>query len=114
MANTGFFAIAYPMANKSGAGEYLRQFIHEYGRSEKPTFDSSQKWKYDDGVYEERQEVHNRLSHNRTLPIKPQFCGRCNPRGQKEVVSSDGSEKCAQKIMGLWTSTDVQHPEPNV
>ena len=42
MANKDFFAVAYPMTNKSGAGDALRQFINEYGRPEKLTFDGSQ------------------------------------------------------------------------
>ena len=42
IANKDFFAVAYPMANKSSAGESLRRFIHEYGRPEKLTFDGSQ------------------------------------------------------------------------
>ena len=42
MANKDFFAVAYPMTNKSGAGDSLRQFINEYGRPEKLTFDGSQ------------------------------------------------------------------------
>ena len=42
MANKDFFAVAYPMSNKSGAGDALRQFINEYGRPEKLTFDGSQ------------------------------------------------------------------------
>lgn len=42
MANKDFFAVAYPMMNKSGAGDALRQFINEYGRPEKLTFDGSQ------------------------------------------------------------------------
>ena len=42
VANKDFFAVAYPMANKSSAGESLRRFIHEYGRPEKLTFDGSQ------------------------------------------------------------------------
>ncbi len=41
IANKDFFAIAYPMASKSAAGDSLRQFIHEYGRPEKLTFDGS-------------------------------------------------------------------------
>ena len=39
MANKDFFAVAYPMMSKSGAGDALRQFINEYGRPEKLTFD---------------------------------------------------------------------------
>ena len=35
VANKDFFAVAYPMANKSSAGDSLRRFIHEYGRPEK-------------------------------------------------------------------------------
>jgi hypothetical protein len=42
MANKAFFAVAYPMTNKSGAGDALRQFINENGRPEKLTFDGSQ------------------------------------------------------------------------
>jgi hypothetical protein len=42
MANKDFFAVAYPMATKFGAGDSLRQFINEYGRPEKLTFDGSQ------------------------------------------------------------------------
>ena len=42
MANKDFFAVAYPMMSKSGAGDALRQFINEYGRPEKLTFDGSQ------------------------------------------------------------------------
>lgn len=42
MANKDFFAIAYPMASKSSAGDSLRQFIHDFGRPEKLTFDGSQ------------------------------------------------------------------------
>jgi hypothetical protein len=42
MANKDFFAVAYPMASKSAAGDSLRQFINEYGRPEKLTFDGSQ------------------------------------------------------------------------
>ena len=42
MANKDFFAVAYPITTKSEAGDALRQFIHEYGRPEKLTFDGSQ------------------------------------------------------------------------
>jgi uncharacterized protein YggL (DUF469 family) len=42
MANKDFFAVAYPMTNKSDAGDALRQFINEYGRPEKLMFDGSQ------------------------------------------------------------------------
>ncbi|KAI2499334.1 Reverse transcriptase (RNA-dependent DNA polymerase) [Fragilaria crotonensis] len=41
-ANKDFFAIAFPLAAKSGAGDALRQFIGEYGRPERLTFDGSQ------------------------------------------------------------------------
>ena len=41
-ANKDFFAMAYPMTNKAGAGDSLRQFINEFGRPEKLTFDGSQ------------------------------------------------------------------------
>jgi hypothetical protein len=41
MANKDFFAVAYPIARKSEAGDALRQFINEYGRPEKLTFDGS-------------------------------------------------------------------------
>ena len=41
LANKDFFAIAYPMAKKSSAGDSLRQFIHEFGRPEKLTYDGS-------------------------------------------------------------------------
>ena len=40
-ANKDFFAIAYPIAKKSSAGDSLRQFIHEFGRPEKLTYDGS-------------------------------------------------------------------------
>jgi hypothetical protein len=40
-ANKDFFAVAYPMESKSGAGEALRQFVHEYGRPEQLTTDGS-------------------------------------------------------------------------
>ena len=40
-ANKDFFAIAYPMAKKSVAGDSLRQFIHDFGRPEKLTYDGS-------------------------------------------------------------------------
>ena len=40
-ANKDFFAVAYPMASKSTAGEGLRQFVHDYGRPENLTFDGS-------------------------------------------------------------------------
>jgi hypothetical protein len=42
MANKDFFAVAYPMGSKSGASDALRQFISEYGRPEKWTFDGLQ------------------------------------------------------------------------
>jgi Reverse transcriptase (RNA-dependent DNA polymerase) len=41
IANKDFFAYAYPMAKKSSAGESLRQFIHEFGRPERLTYDGS-------------------------------------------------------------------------
>jgi hypothetical protein len=41
-ANKDFFAIAFPLQAKSEAGDALRQFINEYGRPEKLTFDGSQ------------------------------------------------------------------------
>ena len=40
-ANKNLFAVTYPMQTKSLAGEGLRQFIHDYGRPEKLTFDGS-------------------------------------------------------------------------
>jgi hypothetical protein len=39
--NKDFFAVAYPLTAKSGAGDALRQFINEFGRPERLTFDSS-------------------------------------------------------------------------
>lgn len=41
-ANKDFFATAFPLAAKSGAGNALRQFINEYGRPERLTFDGLQ------------------------------------------------------------------------
>jgi hypothetical protein len=41
-ANKDFFAIAFPLTAKSGAGDALRQFINEFGRPERLTFDGSQ------------------------------------------------------------------------
>ncbi len=41
-ANKDFFAIAFPLATKAGAGDALRQFINEFGRPERLTFDGSQ------------------------------------------------------------------------
>ena len=41
-ANKDFFAMAYPLAVKSAAGDALRQFINEFGRPERLTFDGSQ------------------------------------------------------------------------
>ena len=41
-ANRDLFAIAYPMSTKSAAGDGLRQFIHDFGRPERLTFDGSQ------------------------------------------------------------------------
>jgi hypothetical protein len=40
-ANRDLFAIAYPMSTKSAAGDGLRQFIHDFGRPERLTFDGS-------------------------------------------------------------------------
>jgi hypothetical protein len=40
-ASKDFFAVVYPMETKSMAGDALRQFIHDYGRPERLTFDSS-------------------------------------------------------------------------
>jgi hypothetical protein len=40
-ASKEFFAVAYPMESKSSAGDGLRQFVHDYGRPEKLTFDGS-------------------------------------------------------------------------
>ena len=40
-ATKDFFAMAYPMELKSAAGEGLRQFIHDFGRPEKLTYDGS-------------------------------------------------------------------------
>ena len=40
-ANKDFFAIAYPIGKKSAAGDSLRQFIHDFGRPEKLTYDGS-------------------------------------------------------------------------
>ena len=41
MANKDFFAVAYPMTNKSEAVELLCQFINKYGRPEKLTVNGS-------------------------------------------------------------------------
>jgi hypothetical protein len=41
-ANKDFFAVAFPLSAKSGAGDALRQFINEFGRPERLTFDGSQ------------------------------------------------------------------------
>ncbi|KAI2495086.1 Reverse transcriptase (RNA-dependent DNA polymerase) [Fragilaria crotonensis] len=41
-ANKDFFAMAYPLTAKSAAGDALRQFINEFGRPERLTFDGSQ------------------------------------------------------------------------
>ena len=41
-ANKDFFAVAFPLTSKSGAGDALRQFISEFGRPERLTFDGSQ------------------------------------------------------------------------
>ncbi len=40
-ANRDFFAIAFPLNSKSGAGDALRQFINDFGRPKKLTFDGS-------------------------------------------------------------------------
>ncbi|KAI2511702.1 Reverse transcriptase (RNA-dependent DNA polymerase) [Fragilaria crotonensis] len=40
-ASKDFFAVAYPMESKSGAGEALRQFVHDFGRPERLTSDGS-------------------------------------------------------------------------
>ena len=40
-ANKDLFAVVYPMASKSLAGESLRQFVHDYGRPEHLTYDGS-------------------------------------------------------------------------
>jgi hypothetical protein len=40
-ATKGFFAVAYPMESKSGAGEALRQFVHDFGRPERLISDGS-------------------------------------------------------------------------
>jgi hypothetical protein len=42
MANKDFFAVAYPLYSKACAGDALRQFVNEYGRPEKLTYDGSQ------------------------------------------------------------------------
>ncbi|KAI2505830.1 hypothetical protein MHU86_8606 [Fragilaria crotonensis] len=39
--NKDFFAIAFPLNSKSDAGDALRQFISEFERPEKLTFDGS-------------------------------------------------------------------------
>lgn len=41
-ANKDFFAFSYPLTSKSEAGDALRQFIHDFGRPEKLTYDGSQ------------------------------------------------------------------------
>lgn len=41
-ANKDFFAVAFPLASKAGAGDALRQFINEFGRPERLTFDGLQ------------------------------------------------------------------------
>ena len=41
-ANKDFFAYSYPLTSKSEAGDALRQFIQEFGRPEKMTYDGSQ------------------------------------------------------------------------
>jgi hypothetical protein len=40
-ANKDFFAVVYPIAAKSGAGDAICQVIHDVGRLEKLTFDRS-------------------------------------------------------------------------
>jgi hypothetical protein len=40
-ASKDLFAVAYPMESKSHAGEGLRQFVQDFGRPEKLTFDGS-------------------------------------------------------------------------
>ena len=40
-ANKDLFAVVYPMASKSMAGESLRQFVHDCGRPEHLTYDGS-------------------------------------------------------------------------
>jgi hypothetical protein len=41
-ANKDFFAVAFPLTAKWGAGGALRQFINEFGRPERLTFDGLQ------------------------------------------------------------------------
>ena len=41
-ANKDFFGFAYPLSKKSEAGDALRQFVNDFGRPEKLTFDGSQ------------------------------------------------------------------------
>jgi Reverse transcriptase (RNA-dependent DNA polymerase) len=40
-ATKDLFAVVYPMASKSMAGEGLRQFVHDYGRPEHLTYDGA-------------------------------------------------------------------------
>ena len=72
-ATKDFFAMAYPMESKSMAGGALRQFMHDYGRPERLTFDGSKeqcgkktefmknvrKYAVDDHVTEPERPNHN-------------------------------------------------------
>ena len=107
-ASKDFFAVAYPMESKSSAGDGLRQFVHDYGRPEKLTFDGSReqcgkKTEFMKNVRKYSVDYHvtelERPNHNFAEGII---------RGiRKKVVSDYGQETSAPAIVGLRSHVGV-------
>ena len=69
-ANKDFFAYSYPLATKSGAGDALRQFINEFGRPEKLTYDGSQEQCGRKTEFMKNVKKYS-INHHTTEPYRP-------------------------------------------
>ena len=70
IANKDFFAVAYPLQSKSGAGDALRQFVNEYGRPEKLTYDGSQEQNGPKTEFMANVRKYS-INHHTTEPYRP-------------------------------------------
>ena len=98
------------MTNKSGAGDALRQFINEYGRPEKLTFDGSQE---QCGRKTEFMANIRRYSndHHITETYRP---NHNFAEGVIREIRKKWFRVMVRKVVRFWTPMDVRHPEQDI
>ena len=103
MANKDFFAVVYPMTNKSGAGDSLRQFINKYGRSEKLFIQNVRKYS---------------ISYHVTEPYRPNHNfaegAICKMRKKWYLITVQKSVPQRLWDYGLQLTCDMRHTESHV